>query len=73
MITDQQIKLLKLILKRGEITTRHGLEIYKTYKGFYFSAQSLELEGLIKRSKMFGTWFYSLTHKGKNFIKKIEQ
>lgn len=72
MITPKQIELLKLIYKKGEITTAQGLGIYQTYKGFYFSVNNLEAEGVVKRSKLLGTWFYSLSNKGKKIVRRLD-
>ena len=70
MITDKQIRLMRLIDKRGEITSRHGRGIYRTFKGFYNAVNILERRGYVNSVKVFGTWFYCLTYKGEKFIRR---
>lgn len=71
MITQKHIELLKLIDKKGEITSSQGRRIYNTYKGFYSAVSILERRGYIIAVMTFGTWFYSLSNKGENFIRRL--
>lgn len=70
MITNKQIRLLKLIERNEEIRAKDGRRIYNTYDGFYNAVYNLESMGLISSYNdfLFGCRIWRLTKKGYRFI-----
>jgi len=72
MITRKQKELLKLIFNVGDITSKHGRTIYKTYAGFYRSVERLKKLGFVDEFRgLFGVRYFYIKRAGRKYIKDL--